>query len=132
MGVPDFLGLVATLREQMQANLSRSDVLRVLIWPVLILIFGLVAAERTEAPAWALIGIGVFAALFLLIYALAFVFLLIFDRDALRSEKYSLHKMAIEHGLLGDDRTGLLDPRSLDSAGRGTKQGELPKPEEAR
>jgi len=127
--MPDFMRLVATLREQMQADLSRSDVLRVLIWPILILTVALIAAAQADAPNWALIGIGTMAAAFLVLYAVAFIFLLIYDRDALRSEKYSLHKMAIEHGLIGDDKVGLIDTRDV----RPTKQQARPalgKPEE--
>jgi len=107
--MPDFLQYVTTLREQMQADLSRSDVLRVLIWPIMILLVMFISAVYARAPDWALIGLGGFAAIFLVIYAVAFVFLLFTDRDSLRSEKYSLHKMAIEHGLYGDNSTGLLD-----------------------
>lgn len=109
--MPDFLRLVATLREQMQADLSRSDVLRVLVWPILILLLILVGAISAAAPAWILVGIAGFAAIFLVIYAAAFVFLLFNDRDALRSEKYSLHKMAIEHGIYGDSEIGLLEAK---------------------
>jgi len=31
------------------------------------------------------------------------------DKDALRSERYSLQKMAIERGLVGDDSRGLFE-----------------------
>ena len=58
-------------------------------------------------------------ALLSIIYAIAFVFLLITDRDSLRSEKYSLHKMAIEHGLIGDSTLGVIgEPRQLKTLGR--------------
>ena len=42
------------------------------------------------------------------LYFIAFSFCLIKDRDALRSETYSLHKIAIEHGLTGDSITGVI------------------------
>jgi hypothetical protein len=38
------------------------------------------------------------------------VFCLLKDPDALRSERYVLHKMAIEHGIYGDSRIGLIEP----------------------
>jgi membrane protein YdbS with pleckstrin-like domain len=106
--MPDFLRIAATLREQMQADLSRSDVLRVLIWPILILMLALLTAVQAKAPSWALIGIAAFVGFFLVVYAFAFIGLLVYDRDALRSEKYTLHKMAIEHGLFGDSQVGLM------------------------
>lgn len=108
--MPDFLRLVSTLREQMQAELSRSDVLRVLIWPILILLLIFISATYANAPSWALIAIAAFAGIFLVIYAVSFIYLLFTDRDALRSEKYSLPKMAIEHGIYGDSNIGLLEP----------------------
>ncbi len=111
--MPDFLRLVSTLREQKQAELSRSDVLRVLIWPILILLLMFISSVYAEAPSWALVGLGIFAAVFLLIYAAAFIFLLFTDRDALRSEKYSLNKMAIEHGLVGNSQIGLFTQEEL-------------------
>ena len=115
----DFLRLVSTLREQMQADLSRTDVLRVLLWPILILTLIFISGLYAHAPNWALIGVAGFAGLFMVIYAIAFVFLLITDRDSLRSEKYSLHKMAIEHGLIGDSTLGVIgEPRQLKTLGR--------------
>jgi hypothetical protein len=36
--------------------------------------------------------------------------------DALRSERYALHKIAIEKGLVGDDRTGLRDADDIGGA----------------
>ncbi|MXO72252.1 hypothetical protein [Alteraurantiacibacter buctensis] len=107
--MPDFLRLVSTLREQMQAELSRSDVLRVLIWPILILLLIFISATYAKAPGWALVAIAAFAGLFLAIYAISFIYLLFTDRDALRSEKYSLHKMAIQHGIYGDSNIGLIE-----------------------
>lgn len=115
--MPEFLRLVATLREQMHAELTRSDVLRVLVWPILILLLGLLSALAAGAPKWVLLGLGGFAAAFLLIYLVSFVALLIYDRDALRTEKYNLQKMAIEHGLLGDSDTGLMRREIAETAG---------------
>ena len=42
-------------------------------------------------------------------YVLAYIYLLFHDRDALRSEKYSLQKLAIERGLVGDSDMGTID-----------------------
>ena len=44
-----------------------------------------------------------------IVYILAYIHLLFHDRDALRSEKYSLQKLAIERGLVGDSETGIID-----------------------
>ena len=47
-------------------------------------------------------------------YFVAFSYCLVKDRDALRSETYSLHKIAIEHGLVGDSITGVIAPETED------------------
>lgn len=105
----NFIQIVASLREQMNATLSRTDVLRSLIWPMSVLMTATIGLVFANAPGWLLI---VFAAMLVantLLYGCSFVFCLINDRDSLRSEKYSLQKMAIEHGLYGDSRIGLIE-----------------------
>jgi hypothetical protein len=115
----DFLQLVSTLREQMNATLSRSDVLKPLVWPVGILATLTVAAAIGKAPTWLLVILAIFLGVALLLYLGAFLFCLAADRDSLRSETYSLHKMAIEHGLYGDSAIGLIDASS-ETSGTGT------------
>jgi hypothetical protein len=44
------------------------------------------------------------------------------DRDALRSEGYTLNKMAIEHKLLGDSSAGMFDPKDVTNAPPVSKQ----------
>ena len=48
-----------------------------------------------------------FCVLTLLLELGAYVYLLIHDRDALRSERFTLEKIRIEKGLIGDSMTGL-------------------------
>jgi hypothetical protein len=105
----DFTHLVSSLREQMTANLSRSDVLKPLAWLVGILATSTIAAVFGKAPSWLLVLQAVFLGGTIFLYAAAYCYCLLRDRDALRSERYSLNKMAIEHGYFGDDRTGLVD-----------------------
>lgn len=95
----------------MNATLSRSDVLKPLAWLVGLLALAIVLMLAANAPEWAL-ALVVYALIgSIILYMLAYVFCLFMDRDALRSEKYSLHKMAMEHGLLGDNEAGLFDPK---------------------
>jgi hypothetical protein len=111
--VTDFLQLISSLREQMSASLLRSDVLRPLVWPLGILMFAIILMIHAAAPNWLLILMaGLFFAIIVL-YVLAFVFCLLKDRDALRSEKYSLNKMAIEHRLIGDNVAGSFEPDQI-------------------
>jgi hypothetical protein len=107
--VTDFLQLVSTLREQMNATLSRSDVLKPLAWLVGILATMTVLALFAKAPTWILMFFVLFLGLSILLYGIAYIVCLLYDRDALRSEKYSLHKLAIEHGFFGDNVSGTFE-----------------------
>jgi hypothetical protein len=111
-----FFQLVSTLREQMNATLSRSDVLKPLAWLIGILATLTVLAAIGKAPTWLLIIFSSLLTVSICLYVGAYVFCLLNDRDALRSETYSLNKMAIEHGVYGDSRMGLIDPREANSA----------------
>jgi hypothetical protein len=116
----DFLQLVSLLREQMHASLSRTDVLRALIWPIAILLIAILGLAYEKAPDWLIVILTIMFILSLLLYGASYVFCLLNDRDALRSEKYSLHKIALEHGLVGDSSTGLMDldanPKLVDNS----------------
>jgi len=88
---------------------ARSTALHALQWGLGMFLSGLPAAIWVGAPTWILVFLVVFLSLVLLTFLGAYIFLLFKDRDALRSEQYSLSKMAIERGLIGDDVTGLLE-----------------------
>jgi heme/copper-type cytochrome/quinol oxidase subunit 2 len=110
----NFLQLVSILKGQMNATLSRSDVLKPLAWLIGILATLTVAAAIGKSPTWLLVIFAAFMAMSVCLYIGAYVYCLVHDRDSLRSETYSLHKMAIEHGVYGDSRIGLQEPgRSL-------------------
>jgi hypothetical protein len=106
--MPDFLQLVSMMREQMHATLSRTDVLRPLAWLIgmmatmtALLVFG-------KAPEWLLICASLCLAGSVSLYFFAYIYCLLKDRDGLRSERYSLEKLAIEHGIYGDSHIGLV------------------------
>lgn len=91
----------------MNATLSRSDVLKPLAWLIGILTFSTVLLVTASAPHWLLILFACLPPATVVLYIGAYIYCLLMDRDALRSEKYSLHKMAIEHNLIGDSTVGL-------------------------
>jgi energy-coupling factor transporter transmembrane protein EcfT len=105
--MPDFFQLIATLREQMTAELTRTDALRPLIWPIAGLLFAICVSVSAKAPVWLLIVFSVVLCTLLLAYIGGYAYFAVKDPDALRSEKYKLQKMAIEHGFLGDSLSGL-------------------------
>jgi hypothetical protein len=104
-----FIQLVSSLREQMHASVSRSDVLKPLAWLIGILFTGLVLLLLAKAPNWLLVFDAIALGATLALYVFSYIYCLLKDRDALRSERYSLEKMAIEHGIFGDSETGTFE-----------------------
>lgn len=98
----------------MQAELTRSDILRPLVWPILAVILAL-AVLGGRVPGWIITWLAVGLGALVALYALAYIVCFFIDRDALRSEKYKLQKMAIERGLYGDSNIGLQEPPTVDS-----------------
>lgn len=95
---------------------ARSTALHALQWVIGLLLSALALLVFGNAPAWLLIGVGIALSLVLLIFLGAYLFLLLRNPDALRSEHFFLSKMAIEKGLIGDDVAGLIDPASIGNA----------------
>lgn len=117
--MPDFIKYLSTL--QHNAELTRSDVLRALMWPISGLLFAILVALRMVAPDWILIALFVLLVIFMFIYGGFYIFFACTDPDALRSEKYKLQKMAIEHGLYGDSTIGMIDPKNTSPLLEGPK-----------
>src|SRR5260370_28984511 len=105
--------LVTDLLQQATAQGSRSTVLRPLGW--LLTISGAIAIASIEfkADTWVLIIFVTICALTAALYLGAYIYCLIVDRDALRSETYSIQKLAIQKGSIGDSATGLLEGSRL-------------------
>lgn len=102
--------MTASLHAGTEESRSRSDVLKTLVWP-----FGLSLAATAGAgvavgfgaPTWVPAVPATMTVMFGVIYALGFAFFAIKNPDELRSENFTLRKMAIEKGLLGDSTVGL-------------------------
>src|SRR6266481_3993900 len=99
--MPEY-NLIRALLEQSNVQESKTNVLRPVGW-----IFGIcVAATLTSftisAPVWVSIMFAVFSCLTLLLYLGSYMYCLLTDKDALRSEQHTLQKMAIERGIIGD------------------------------
>lgn len=60
-------------------------------------------------PTWLLIIFATLLILGMFLYGTAYVFSLTRNPDWLRSETYSIQKMAIEHGVYGDSQLGLIE-----------------------
>lgn len=87
---------------------AKSTALHSLQWMLGILLSALPMIIWAGGPNWLLIGIGCSALLILGLFMFAYVYFLLRHPDALRSEQFTLSKLAIEKGLVGDNITGLI------------------------
>lgn len=109
------MSFIFPIKSISEANQSggKSTILRPVYGIALLCFFASVASFWFKLPDW--IGI-VFACFTFLLIGVA-VYMILFclhtDRDALRSEWYSINKKAIEHGMFGDDKTGTTDTTTI-------------------
>jgi len=101
---------VQQLLQQAIVHGSRSTVLRPLGWLVGILATLVLAAIRFQAATWICVLIAATHGFGVLLYLGAFVYCLLTDKEALRSERYCLQKLAIEKQLVQDALFGPQDP----------------------
>jgi hypothetical protein len=95
------------LANQTAIGQSRSSVLNPLQWVLVILLLGLGILVMAKADSWIIIGVGVCAFLDLAVLFAAYLYFMFKDPAALRSEGFSLQKLALEKGLVGDSLQGL-------------------------
>ena len=102
--------MIRSLLQQATAQGSRSTALNPLGWALAIILSALLGSAFDHPPIWLTPLLAVCAATVVVAYLVAYFFLLIKDRDALRSERFQLSKMAIERSVVGDNIAGFLDP----------------------
>ena len=108
-------GVETTISELLQKSAlrtSRSTVMTPLGWLLAIEFAGLAGALKYHAPEWVTVVIVVLLGLCTVTYVAVYVYFGLKSPDALRSERFSLSKMAIERSARGDNVAGLLDPSS--------------------
>lgn len=86
---------------------ARSSVINPLQWALVLLVFGLLAVLVVRGPAWLLVFFVVLICLIILLLSIAYVYFMIKNPDALRSETFSLAKTALEKQTVGDSLSGL-------------------------
>lgn len=104
------IGLIRAFLEQATAKGTRATVMKPIGWMMALLISATLTAYYLKVPNWIGVTFAVFAGLTMLLYLLSYTYCLFTDKDALRSETYSIQKLAIEKGFVGDDLTGRLKP----------------------
>lgn len=101
--------LLRELLSQASTRAGRSTALKPLGWLLSILLSAALGVVGLSGPSWfVLVTVG-FAAATTAAYLAAYVYLLLKNPDALRSETYVIQKLAIEKGLVGDSVTGLFE-----------------------
>lgn len=83
---------------------------------------------EVKAPQWVIMTFMIMCCVVVALYLAAYIYCLFTDRDALRSETYSIQKLAIEKGYIGDSVTGILEgvraQRALQQAEAGGEKKE--------
>lgn len=102
-----------TLLTQSGGRGAKSTALNPLQWVIGILVGVLPTLVLAKAPEWMLISDCCVVGCLLLLFGVAYFILLVKNVDALRSEHYTLSKMAMERGLVGDSDSGFVKPVGL-------------------
>lgn len=108
--------LFKELLQQASTSGSRSTALKPLIWLVAILVFGVMTLAASGAITWLLIATTSLLGIAAFVFMGSYIYLMIYNPDALRSEKFTLTKMQIEKNLIGDDKAGLSEVGELAEA----------------
>jgi len=96
-------------------------------WLLALLLTGTLGAVSLKAPNWLVILLAVEATISVGLYMYAYIYFMLNDSEALRSERYSLGKLAINKGVVGDNLAGIIEVEpsassetSIVPAGKGT------------
>jgi hypothetical protein len=100
--------LIKSLFEQASAQGTRSTVLNPLGWLIASLLASLTGTAAVHGPQWLLVVLAVIVGLLVALYAVAYVFFMLRSPDALRSERFTLSKMALEQ-TRGDSTAGFAE-----------------------
>src|SRR5206468_1041570 len=102
LSLPDLYSIFT----QAFASGSKSTTLRPLGWLIALTVSGVILASRYGTPPWFVTTLGIGSVIAIGLYLIAYIYFAIKKPDYLRTERYSIQKMAIEHGLVGDSTTG--------------------------
>lgn len=88
------------------ASGSRSTALAPMHWLLVIVLGAFLTSIKLGASPGIVQMLGLLCVIGFAVECFAFVFLLFKDRDALRSERFTIEKLRIEKGILGDTLSG--------------------------
>jgi hypothetical protein len=103
---------ISVFLDQATTQGSRSTILRPLQWTTLLLSLALIGALKYHAPSWLLIALFIVLLLPVIALLIAFFYCLLSGKkpllEALRTEHYSIQKLAIEKSFRGDSDRGVI------------------------
>ena len=99
--------LIRMFLAQASATGSKSTVLKPLYIMMAMCIASVFSAIYYAAPVWITYFFSFFTAATMCLYLSAYIYCLFTNPDSLRSETYSIQKLAIEKGFVGDDLNGM-------------------------
>lgn len=102
--------LFRSLFEQASAQGSRSTALAPLGWALATMTASTIGAVWANGSAWLVIGFFCVSLAMALLYGIAYVYFMRTAPDNLRSEKFTLSKMALEQSKQGDSIEGFAVP----------------------
>jgi len=108
------IGLIRTILNHSSASGIKSTVLKSLGWIIPIEIVGLIVGLNYKASSVIIIFI-IFLCLTVLLFIGTFIYCLFSNPDLLRSESFTLTKLAIEKGIYGDNLSGEIKEDMLQS-----------------
>jgi hypothetical protein len=100
--------IIRELLHKSDASGSRSTILKPLTWFISVVIGGIILLIKINSPQWLVIMFSIIMGLSIVIFFFTYVYCLFTDKDAIRSEKYSIQKLAIEKGIYGDSTSGII------------------------
>jgi hypothetical protein len=108
---------------------SRSTVLKPLMWFLGITLSGAIGCFRFGAPIAVGVSVSALACLGSVVFLGVYIYFAITDKDALRSESFTIQKLALQSRLVGDDTSWTNTLKQLPSASRMSPSMALPSAE---
>lgn len=100
------MNFIKSLLSPSDGSGSRSTILKPLTWLLSILLASMITLLNMGLTNWFCNIIAGMIIITFVVLIFAFIYCLLYDRDALRSETFGIRKMEIENGFYGDSDSG--------------------------
>lgn len=106
--------LLRELLSRSTADGSRTNALNHLQWMLTAVLVSVLIAFYQKAPDVLIYFLCAILIVLLVAYLVTHFYFMVRNPDALRSEKFTIEKMALERGLVGDNLSGVRKPNARD------------------